>query len=401
MEATTSFSPTLRLLLACVRPPPHALAENEIRALCRAKPDWQQFLVLTSQHRVAPLVSHNLAQLELPGLPEATRQGLARRAEANTRRALLQAAELARLAPRFQAAGVRLLLLKGPAMAMQAYGDLTLRHAGDLDLLVTPESLKQAEAILQDAGYRRTWPAGALSPRREALLHRYAAETAFRHRQHGLEVELHWRWIHNEHLFPLPFDTAWQRAEPIRLGATEIFAPVTMDHLLYAAAHGAKHGWARIQWLCDLPALMSRSPGIESEVAYARAEQLGIAPLLAQGLLLTRRALSLPSSPEPGQQLDAQANRLRHLVALPYRGLSSEDVDFWGSSAPLRVKWQRLAYLLRLRPEPAYRRRTLACYATSFEDLEALPLPDRLLPLCLLLRPFLWLVRQRRSDRSR
>lgn len=398
--ATAGFSPALRLLLTCAQPPPLPVSGQDIRGLCRAVTDWRRFLVLATQHRTGPLLDRNLAGLEAPGVPRAVREALAEQTRRNTRRSLLQIGELARLAPLFETADIPFLLLKGPGLALQAYADPTLRHAGDLDLLVTPATRKAAQAVLESAGYRRTWPAGRLSPGREALLLRYAAETPFRHHGHGLEVELHWRWTHNEYLFPLDFEIARQRAERLALGGASIPVPAATDHLLYAAVHGAKHGWARVQWLADLPALVARRIDIAPNDAYARADELGIAPLLTQGLSLARSALRTRLPQRFDRRIEAQPPLPDTLTRLPLRGLDQGPV-FWSSAAPLNIKISRLRYLLGLHPKSAYKQRTLACYATSFDDLQRLSIPDTLLPLYPLLRPFSWLAQRGHQQAER
>ena len=50
-------------------------------------------------------------------------------------------------------ADVRALAFKGVALSAQAYGDFSLRGAGDLDVLVAPEDLERAHGVLRSAGW--------------------------------------------------------------------------------------------------------------------------------------------------------------------------------------------------------------------------------------------------------
>jgi hypothetical protein len=52
-----------------------------------------------------------------------------------------------------QAAGIRSILLKGPALARWLYDDRALRPYVDCDLLVSPADLEGAEQVLQDLGF--------------------------------------------------------------------------------------------------------------------------------------------------------------------------------------------------------------------------------------------------------
>jgi len=54
----------------------------------------------------------------------------------------------------FQEEGVRVLVLRGPALAFSLYPDPAMRPSCDLDLLVLPEQVVQARGILEDLGYK-------------------------------------------------------------------------------------------------------------------------------------------------------------------------------------------------------------------------------------------------------
>ena len=68
------------------------------------------------------------------------------------------AAEAVRLQRLFDDAGLPVLFLKGASLAAVAYGNLGLRSAKDIDLLVSPETLVPATALIVRAGYRRLDP---------------------------------------------------------------------------------------------------------------------------------------------------------------------------------------------------------------------------------------------------
>jgi hypothetical protein len=68
------------------------------------------------------------------------------------------AAEAIRLQRLFDDVKIPVLFLKGASLEMLAYGNLGLRSAKDIDLLVTPEFLEPAIALLTRTGYRRFDP---------------------------------------------------------------------------------------------------------------------------------------------------------------------------------------------------------------------------------------------------
>jgi hypothetical protein len=128
----------LRLILSCLRITPTEKEVRQIQELSRAKIHWPDFLRCVDRHRVAPLVYRHLRRSGGNGVPAAVMSALHSRFESNTRRSLVNAGELVRLHQLFQENGLAFLPLKGSVLALQIYGNLALRHAGDLDLLVEP-----------------------------------------------------------------------------------------------------------------------------------------------------------------------------------------------------------------------------------------------------------------------
>src|SRR4051794_16150604 len=57
------------------------------------------------------------------------------------------------LASQFEQAGIRSILLKGPAMARWLYEDESVRAYVDIDLLVSPADLGAATKLLADDGF--------------------------------------------------------------------------------------------------------------------------------------------------------------------------------------------------------------------------------------------------------
>lgn len=53
----------------------------------------------------------------------------------------------------FDKEGVRVLILKGPALARSVYPDTALRQGSDIDLLVMPEQMARSRVILEGMGY--------------------------------------------------------------------------------------------------------------------------------------------------------------------------------------------------------------------------------------------------------
>src|SRR4051812_44371461 len=146
------------LLCRCTGPSP-----DEVRLAAAEGQDWSLFLDLALAHGVVALAHAALAAAGVDPPPD-VEQRLGAHRLLLARRGVGAAAETVRLVRLLDAAGARALPLKGPTLALQAYGDTGARDYGDLDLLVAAPDLVRAREALQRDGYA---PVEAWTPREE------------------------------------------------------------------------------------------------------------------------------------------------------------------------------------------------------------------------------------------
>ena len=126
--------------------------------MSRKKTDWDLFIRLVDRHRVASQGYKNLSRFAANSVPEPVLVRLRERFHRNAERVLFKTAELVNILSRFEQRGISALSIKGPVLALQAYGDLVSRHVGDLDIMVPAKTVEKAEILLQQEGYQRTEP---------------------------------------------------------------------------------------------------------------------------------------------------------------------------------------------------------------------------------------------------
>ena len=269
------------------------------------------------------------------------------------------------------------LPFKGPTLAVLVYGDVGRRPCRDLDILVHGPDLGRAKKLLLSRGYRIRWP---VRQEHEAAF----LATQFHHRlvrDDGAIVELHWAFGPAEFPCPLDSDEAWSNVQPVRLGARVVHTLGTEDLLLYLCAHGAKHGWARFEWICDVAQLARRESGLEWDGITARAYARGCERTVLLGLLLARDLLEAPV-PEPllaRARADATVRSLARLVQSRLFTDPATAEDPWNARVfQLRVleRWRdRVHFILRL------------TFTPSLGDWELVRLPAVLSFLYYLIRP--------------
>lgn len=148
-----------------------------------------------------------------------------------------------------RAAGIPTLVLKGAALAVQAYATIGARPMSDVDVLVPREHARAAIAELGRAGL-----VPPLGPAERELGIDFSVP--FRD-PGGLGLDLHWYPIDQT----FPGDDVWPAAVPLTLGGARTLAPGPADHLLVVCMHGLSwNPLPPIRWVADA-ALIVRAAG--------------------------------------------------------------------------------------------------------------------------------------------
>jgi hypothetical protein len=285
---------------------------------------------------------------------------------------LPQVLELLAALKRLQAARVDVIALKGPALAVQLYGDATRRMSRDIDLLVTAAAFERAHDILVEHGYvpEFNWR----GRHRHAFLERYH-DLAFLSPAGGL-IELHWRLVQSRYTVRYDLEAMWQNSVTVDvLGqAVRVFCP--NDLLFYLALHGAKHQWSQLDLVLDVAALLKDEHlDLQAVVQSAAA---------AHTNRLLRLAIALAESIDPVLQERRWAAPDAAIVRLTRQIMRKWDEP--RPAGPLDTAW----FDLRVRERWRDRLRIAAstAFAPGLPDWRALPLPDALFPLYPVVRPF-------------
>jgi hypothetical protein len=166
---------------------------------------------LAEMHSLRTLLYRRVSDAVGEAAAPAAVRALEQRFRANAIHNLQAVAEIRSIVGLLAAAGVPALALKGPALAVSAYGDLTLREFSDVDMLVPRAALEAALAALAGAGYRITDPPAArwLPGTMEVALMRDSG---------GLMIDLHWRLMPN-YFGSLPEESLCAEARSVEIRA--------------------------------------------------------------------------------------------------------------------------------------------------------------------------------------
>jgi hypothetical protein len=302
-----------RLVAACCIWPPSERRNSAIRQASSEAIDWDNVLQITRRQRVAGLVHDGLKCAEIV-LPAAVADALAIGASDVARRGLLLASEALRLQDLFAAADIPVMFVKGTALAQLAYGNIAIKQAYDIDVLVTPDAVVRSCAVLEAAGYRRTFPSAKVTAERFATWTEFSKECVFQHDRHGVIAELHWRLADNPTVLRGVTANSASRSVAVSpgralrtLGDEDLFA--------YLCFHGAQHAWSRLKWLADLAAWLAPKPPEDVERLCRSAKAAGTGRAPDQALLLCE-VLFGTSLPPALAMWEDRANRWLVSIAL-------------------------------------------------------------------------------------
>ena len=314
LSGVDSFRNEWSALLECVSA---ARDRQRLRDLFRSA-NGARLLRLAEDHGVAGHVAAYLGDLEESLVPPEIRQAFIDRQRAQIFLTLRLTVELFRILDRFTSQGIASLVVKGPVLAAQAYGDPAMRSYGDLDLLVRQRDIRRATEIMSDAGFEPAVPLSAIDSGK------IPGQYLFSKADSKIIVELH-----NDctlRYFPrrLPIEEFFARQIRVRLDAHEAPALSVEDELVLICIHGAKHFWERLMWIADVAGLVSRQTGIDWERVADSARVVGAERMLHTGLRLASDLLKarLPEKVQATVQADVLAGRLAEQICkwLPSAG---------------------------------------------------------------------------------
>lgn len=374
----THFADEINLLLLSEQP-------ADLQQAIAAHPlNWQKIVEMSMYHRTYPRL-FSAVRPHSALLPDPIYQCLLERFMFNARQAISLSASLAGLLHRFEAAGIDAIPFKGPTLALAAYGHLTLRHAGDLDILIDRRSIDHATALLLDSGFEHQ-----TSPSQRARALRDLYHLRLTHPQQRVHVELHWAFTRPAMPVQLDLARLMPRTHTIPLADTSIRTLLPEDLLLIVCLHGGKHLWTHLTWISDVAGLLRSNPALDWDYVLSTADQLGITRLLYVGLSIAQRLVSSPlpdaihqritGDPETAALVDVFAARLfdADRKTLSYR---EEDSLFFR----LRERPRERAILLyHAMWKPGIKR----LVKPTSRDESVLPLPPPLRWLYYVLRPF-------------
>ncbi len=270
--------------------------------------DWSFVTQAALRHRLIPLLNRNVSR-SCSEMSEHIPGRLAQINFVNAAHNLRLSHELLRLLGLLELAGLPAVPFKGPVLADLLFGNISMRQFGDLDILVKQEDVRKAKQLLLADGYQ---PEFVLNGKIESEYLRSEHAFQFQKPESGFVVELHWRFGSRNQVFPVDPEGVWTRLERRRFLGRDTLTLGREDLLLYLCAHGAKHGWDRLEWVTCVSELVRVSEELDWDAVMRRAIASGAQRALHVGLLLGSdlAPMALPEAISTAMQSDNAAETL-------------------------------------------------------------------------------------------
>src|SRR5438270_2772207 len=223
-----------------------------IRCLLQQPIQWDMLLPLAEQHGVQCLLHETLSRVSAD-VPESAMRSLQQIYQVNLHKSLFLARELIRIVDHLRSAGVEVLPYKGPALAETYYGDIALRPAGDIDLLIQEADVSRIREAVKQLGYIPHW---SYSPSQERAFVKSGYECAFDGPAGANLLEVQWDLQPKFYAVDFDMKGLFGRAVTTSVAGYSIKTPSPEDQLVILALHASKHVWSRLIWLCDLSRVM-------------------------------------------------------------------------------------------------------------------------------------------------
>jgi hypothetical protein len=209
-----------------------------------------------SRHGLIPLVYHTLRDLSSDiDIPSTLLSKLQARYKLIAQKNMLMSAELIKIVKLLAKHDIKTIPFKGPSLAQLAYGDITLRVFGDLDILVEPNQIYDAGVILTKHNYICDVDISFLH---NTKLLDISSDLGFRHQTNHTYVELHWKLFRKKLSIDFIDLNIFTNYTTLDINKHQLQTLEINTLLIYLCIHGSKHMWERVGWIVDIDKLITQ-----------------------------------------------------------------------------------------------------------------------------------------------
>jgi len=235
--------------------------------------DLDRLLRLANRHGVMPLLYQSVNAHCPQAVPQEWLAKLRRQYMVNAARNMKITQELLRLLDVFYTRGIPAIPFKGPALAKQIYGDITLRTFSDLDIVVMKGDVLRAKETLVYEGYKLEYEFNSVQ---EKVLLEHESEYHFNQVTGNVRIDLHWRFNKPCHLIEVDLQGLWSRAVKNWLEQQNVLSLSPEDLLIALCIHNAKHHCNSLKLASDISGIIHQQEDLDWNFILYLARKMSI-----------------------------------------------------------------------------------------------------------------------------
>lgn len=285
--------PEEELLILGIRMTPDEPTVACIDRLLQGSLDWDFLLAQAARHKVTSMLWRNLSTSPRThdALPAEVRQQLKLATHRAGLRGVFLTGEFITISRKFRANEIGFIPLKGPVLAAQLYEEVALREFSDLDILVHKTDLPAAFNSLKELGYELFESDSSSLPYRDS---EHEHHSQLLKPKTKILVELHWSLGQSWYSFAGNTESFWRGADYAPYLGLSLRVPRREDALLFLCAHGYKHYWSRLAWICDVSQALLNWHDLDWAYIFEEARRSRMYRVLLLGLYLAHDTLAAP-----------------------------------------------------------------------------------------------------------
>jgi len=284
--------PEDQLILCCARTKVDDETKDKIVSLVSQNLDWDYLISMASRHRLRPLLYVNLNAICAESVPNSILGDLKEFYQNNVHKNLMFTGELVNILQLLGDKSVKPVPYKGPLLALNAYGNLSLREFVDLDILIPRnDAIKTKDTLLKN-GYGTHID---IKESHDELYVKTQREYQFYNKKTKMSLEIQWRFTTShfstsgdlEYLFDF---NSLPRKQINNINYRELQVE---DLIIILCIHNASHRWQRLAWLTDVAELIKSNEKIKWSELLTKASAYGIERVILINLLLIQDIFGL------------------------------------------------------------------------------------------------------------
>lgn len=283
-----------KLILKCAQSRVNKDDLIKIKQLFNQNLDWEYIIKMVTKHRLRSLLFWNINKICPEEVPMIIKVQLENFYYDNVRKNLFKLGELLEILKILESYGIVTVPYKGPVLAINGYGNLSLREFSDMDIYVDKKNVSLAKKILISNGYK---PHLQLDTDIESHYIQSQREFKFFNKEKDVNIEIHWNVVGLSISFPCESSFPLEKLVITRINGRVIKSFIMEDLILILSVHVAGHMWERLSWICDINELIRGADALNWDMIIRKARHLAVERILYINLYLAHELfdLELPS----------------------------------------------------------------------------------------------------------